>query len=397
MITAIFVTIFLVVIYFDYKAYRRWFSCWRRFWRGIVVTLLSIANFLPLAVMAMFKVFRDNAEWQTSFVSWIFTIYLIVTLSRLVFYCIVFAVKPSSVANAVAILSAATVFGVLVYGMAVTRADIIVEEVEIRHKDIPTTFDGYKIVHFSDLHIGSLLDAEREIDSLVDIINRQDGDLVVFSGDLVHIRHSELKEKVSQRLAAIRSRDGVVAVLGNHDVGVYVKDTVALPSEENVRLLSAKIADMGWRLLCDSTLYIKRGTDSVAVTGVAFSDELLEYKHSFNVPDKFSAATLYESLPDSIFNITVSHLPQLWDKLKEGKKSDLTLAGHVHAMQMKCRIGTLALSPAMLMYSEWSGLYGNEEEGYLYINDGIGSVGYYMRIGANPTVTVYTLKCSRSE
>ncbi len=392
MITTIFVAIFLVVIYFDYKACRRWFVDWRACWRRIVVALLTMANLLPLGVMAMFKLFRDNAEWQTTVASWVFTIYVIVTLVRLTFYVIAFVAKSSSIAMIVATATSAAVCATLVYGVAVTRADIVVEEFEIYHKDIPAAFDGYKIVHFSDLHIGSLLDAEREIDNLVEIINRQEGDLVVFSGDLVHIRHSELSERVSQKLSAIQSRDGVVAVLGNHDVGVYVKDTITLPRAENVRLLTDKIVDMGWTLLCDSTLYVRRGADSVAVTGVAFSDALLEYRHSFNVPDKFDATHLYESLPDTIFNITVSHLPQLWDKLKDGRKSDLTLAGHVHATQIKCRIGSVVLSPAMAMYSEWSGLYGSDAEGYLSINDGIGSVGFCMRVGANPTVTLYTLR-----
>ena len=99
----------------------------------------------------------------------------------------------------------------------------------------------------------------------------------------------------------------------------------------------------------------------------------------------FDVSGIYENVPDSVFNITVSHLPQLWHSLCS--YSDLTLSGHIHAMQMKIA----GISPAALMYDEWSGLY-ERAEGKLYINDGIGSVGFFARIGARPEVTVITLK-----
>ena len=396
MITTIFITLFVVILFLDYRLYKRWIKFWNRPLRYLLITLLVVANFLPLVMMLLFKMSQDNVAWQTHLASWIFTVYIIVTLVRLLFYVALFTIRRTTVGVAVGVLSAAAMLGLLVYSIVVTRTAIEVERVEIRHADIPSAFDNYRIVHFSDLHIGSMLDSDAELDTLVGIINRQDADLVVFSGDLVHIRHNELNDVVAQKLASICSRDGVVAVLGNHDTGVYVKDSVALPRDVNMAALSEKIAAMRWRLLADSTIYIGRGRDSIAVTGVAFSQQLLEYRHSFIVPDMFCGESLYENLPDSIFNITVSHLPQLWERLKGRNKADLTLAGHVHAMQMKCCIGDVSLSPAMLMYREWSGLYGSADDGYLYVNDGIGSVGYYMRIGAHPRVTVLTLHMSVS-
>ena len=101
----------------------------------------------------------------------------------------------------------------------------------------------------------------------------------------------------------------------------------------------------------------------------------------------YDVGRVYKTVPDNIFNITVSHLPQLWYSLCDGGYSDLTLSGHIHSMQFKL----FSYSPAMLMYDEWSGLY-EREKGKLYINDGIGSVGFFARVGANTEITVITIK-----
>lgn len=392
MITMIFIGLFALILLLDYRLYKCVLLQMCAVVRRTIAIVLGVANFLPLIMMMLFTLSSDNVEWQTVLAGWIFTLYVVVTLVRLAFYAPFFLMGRGKRAVIFAATMATAVATLLIYSIVVTRTAIVVEEVEVSHSEIPTSFDGYRIVQFSDLHIGSLLNAEREVDDLVSIINAQNADLVLFSGDLIHIRHSELSGRVAQRLAAIRSRDGVVAVLGNHDTGVYIKDSIALPREENMAALSQKIADMDWTLLCDSTIYVRRATDSIAVSGVAFSEALLDYKHSFITPDTYSADGLYNTMPDSIFNITITHLPQLWERLKEGRRADLTLAGHVHAMQMKLSICDMEFSPAMLMYGEWSGLYGDANEGYLYVNDGIGSVGYYMRIGANPRITLLRLR-----
>ena len=99
-------------------------------------------------------------------------------------------------------------------------------------------------------------------------------------------------------------------------------------------------------------------------------------------------SSVYKDIPDSVFNITISHLPQLWHAICDTGYSDLTLSGHIHSMQIKIA----SLSPAALMYEEWTGLY-KRDKGYLYINDGIGCVGYLARIGARPEITVIELRC----
>ena len=87
-------------------------------------------------------------------------------------------------------------------------------------------------------------------------------------------------------------------------------------------------------------------------------------------------------------------MPQLWDNIRELHPADLTLAGHVHAMQIAIQVGQWRISPSMLLYKRWSGLY-QEGEQYLYINDGIGYGLYPMRIGARPEITIFELKSTK--
>ena len=342
-----------------------------------------MANLLPLGVMAMFKLFRDNAEWQTTVVSWVFTIYVIVTLVRLTFYVIAFVAKSSSIAMIVATATSAAVCATLAYGVAVTRADIVVEEFEICHKDIPAAFDGYKIVHFSDLHIGSLLDAEREIDNLVEIINRQEGDLVVFSGDLVHIRHSELSERVSQKLSAIQSRDGVVAVLGNHDFMIYGFDG-NLDREKAVDdLADFQTNVLGWNLLRNESIVIA-AEDSSKITfiGVDNANYCNQGFRTIHRGDLKKAMAGTEG-----FRTLLSHDPSHWNaEVIPDTDIPLTLSGHTHSAQ----ISFFGWSPAKWSFNEIAGRYdkGNQT---LYINVGLGCTAPF-RIGVNPEVTVMTLR-----
>ena len=187
----------------------------------------------------------------------------------------------------------------------------------------------------------------------------------------------------------------VYSSIGNHDTGIYILDTVILPKNENRQLLLDKERSLGWTILDDTTTYIRRGCDSISISGISFSDELHEFRHLTNIPD-FDISQTYENVPEEMFNITVSHIPQLWNSIIACGYGDLTLAGHVHGMQVKLRIFGHDISPAKLFYNEWSGLYERNEH-RLYINDGIGYVGMFIRAGVRPEVTVITLKSSKSE
>ena len=125
----------------------------------------------------------------------------------------------------------------------------------------------------------------------------------------------------------------------------------------------------------DSTEYIHRSNDSIALTGISFTKEQKEQRHSAKAAD-MEIEHAYDGVPAETFNITLSHIPQHWDDIVAQKRADLTLSGHVHAMQMKLPTKEgRGISPSRILYKRWSGLY--EEQGrWLYINDGIGCIMY---------------------
>ena len=382
MITAVFILVALLTLLSDWVAYSRSGR------KVAVAIVLIVLNIIPVISIALTALCNDNTQPLMHITSWSLTIYTIATLVRIALYFGWFICR-SRVVGAVLAL---TIFAVLASSLINTRRAIVVKERTISHNAIPESFNGFRIALFSDLHIGSLIAPEREISALVKRINEQRADMVIFAGDMLHIRHTELTEGIANILSRIDAPHGVYAVLGNHDTGTYIKDSTALSMDENIACFNTKIGQMGWHLLRDSTIYAVRGRDSLAVTGIDYTYALLAYKHSFNTPNSFSATEIFAQVPDSLFNIAISHLPQLWQPISSSNSAELTLSGHVHATQIAVNIFGKRLSPAMLMYKHWSGAYEDERGNHLYITDGIGSVGFYLRIGANPEITLIELQ-----
>lgn len=394
MITAISIILLLATILFDYLACRhiaRHTSS--KTLARIIISFCAITDSLPLVVVALMSglFFGDNSPCLSDAAMWTTTLYCLTTLPRLALYVGLSIFRNRTVARISGAVLATAVFALLLVSITNTRTNLVVKSLRLQYDNLPPSFDGYRIALISDLHIGAMLDAPKYTRHIVDTLNSLRADMVVFGGDLVNIRHTELSAPIEHILSAIRATDGVVAVLGNHDTGIYIKDTLATPRPENTERVCASMRRMGWRLLRDSTIYVHRNNDSIAVTGLDFPDSLLVLRHKFSFDESvYDLSRVYADIPTSTFDITVSHMPQLWHEIMAVGRGDLVLSGHVHAAQMKAEWHSLRLSPAMLMYKEWSGLY--EADGRrLYINDGIGNVGFYMRIGARPEITVLEL------
>ena len=381
MVHAIFILVAALTLWGDYTAWKRW-------GRGrITATILLILNVLPLLMMLIMFITKDNTQPLMTFSSWMLTLYTTATLARLALYFgwLVWRRLWLGV-----ILCLCTIV-ILSNGIINTRTQLVVKNITIRDSRIPASFDGFRIAFFSDLHIGSLISPEREISTLVDNINNQHADIVIFGGDLINIRTNELTDNILSHLARINSEYGTYAVLGNHDTGTYIKDSLTTSTDSTKRAMCDAFDRIGWHLLRDSTVFVSRCGESIALTGVDFSNELLEYKHSFAAPESFSTLSELAMLPDTLYNIALSHLPQLWEAISAGDFAELTLSGHTHATQIALDIFGIRLSPAMVMHSHWSGLY-DDGQNKLYITDGIGCVGFNMRLGANPELTVLELK-----
>ncbi len=272
-------------------------------------------------------------------------------------------------------------------GALINRFRIDVKEVTVEIAGLPKEFDGYKILQFSDFHTGTYGDSNTFINKVAERINALDADAVVFTGDIVNARSSEIDPHVSS-LARIKARDGVYAIFGNHDYGDYAD----WPSEE-VKAASRKhlrdaIGSMGWRLLLNETAMVRRGNDSIAIIGVENIGD-----RPFPIYGSFAAA--YPTPGDAVTKILLTHNPAHWvDSIAENGDVNvpLTLSGHTHAMQVEL----FGWSPAVWRYPTWGGLYSDKDSKHnLYVNIGLGTVGFPSRIGATPELTVITLRSKK--
>ena len=388
MIIAITIIFVFLGVYLDFKAYSRISKA--KISKFIKYTYLSVVAVSYLLIsstpLVMYHFINENnSTFMMKFSMALLTVFLALSVPRMLFnVMLLLSKKRFWMWTSVAVSSFMFIF--FLYSIFVTRTDYNIKEVKLYYDNLPDGFDGYRLAFISDIHIGTMLDASNELEGLFEMIDEAGVSAVFFGGDMVNVHHSEVDEYILGAFSRLKPRDGVLMVFGNHDTGAYMKNSSEAKRSDNMASLEQKMQSTGWVVLRDSTVYIHKGNDSIAVTGIDYSEKLLKFKHSMDAVDCVDFGHIYNNVDDSLFNITISHLPHLWHLLCDGGYSDLTLSGHIHAMQMK--IGSL--SPARFMYKEWSGLY-ESEKGKLYINDGIGCVGYLARFGARPEITVIEL------
>lgn len=382
------ILIALLGLFLDFKAYGRISKfCTTKLSKlaYIAVAALSYLLIMLVPVVMYFCISEENSAFMMKFSMGMLTAFLALFLPRQLFnIMLLMSKKRVWMWTSVAVSSFVSIL--FIYSIFVTRTDYNIKEVKLHYDNLPAGFDGYRIAFISDIHIGTMLDAESELEDIFRMVNEAGVDAVLFGGDMVNVHHSEVDGNIMNMFSSLKPRDGVFMVFGNHDTGAYMKNSTEVSRMLNMDSLELKMQRAGWVVLRDSTVYIHKGGDSISITGIDYGEELLKYKHSLDAVNCVDFAHIYNNVGDSVFNITVSHLPQLWHSISDSGYSDLVLSGHIHAMQMKF----FSFSPAQLMYKEWSGLYENEK-GKLYINDGIGCVGYLARIGARPEITVIEL------
>lgn len=272
------------------------------------------------------------------------------------------------------------VWYVLVFGSFVGFNKVEVRHITYTSDNLPEAFDGYRIVHFSDVHLGTF-DASR--DDLparaVDIINAQKADLIAFTGDLQNMRPSEIAP-YEALLASLKARDGVVSVLGNHDYAHYVKASEA-EKAANVREHIAAHRRLGWTLLMNGHRTIRRGADSIVVGGMENDGDGKRFSQAGDIGKTLAGVT------DSAFVVMLEHDPSSWRrKILPQSRAQLTLSGHTHAMQFE----VMDWSPASFVYDEWGGVF---YEGGRAINVSTGLGGFIpFRFGVPGEIVVIELR-----
>lgn len=267
----------------------------------------------------------------------------------------------------------------LLYGRIEGYRHFQVKEITFISPALPAAFDGYRIVQFSDLHLGGWEGKEKEVGKLVELLNDQQGDIIVFTGDLVNYYSFEL-DTFHHILSRLSAPDGVYSILGNHDYATYHTWDTENGAEQDLERLKENERSMGWRLLLNENVRLIRGDTCIALLGV----ENDGHPPFPQLGDYRKAALGCEEC----FKILLSHDPSRWREHVLAKTDiQLTLSGHTHGMQFA--IGSF--SPAKWAYREAAGLYA-EGNRALYVNVGSGSLLFPFRFGAWPEITVITLQ-----
>ena len=264
------------------------------------------------------------------------------------------------------------------YGFFIERNQCQIKNIEITSNEIPQSFNGYKIIHISDLHLHSFKGREKALQKFVNKINNQNADIVVFTGDLVSYGPWELNS-LDTILSKIKANDGVYSVLGNHDYSAYSNFPDSI-QWKYVDELKDRQFQMGWNLLLDENVSLIRDNDTISLIGV----ENISTHRSF-----LSYGNLQNAMKDSSgdYKILLSHDPTHWElEVKDTPEIDLMLSGHTHAMQFSI----LGWSPSSFIFNEVEGLFQNENQ-YLYVNIGLGETVMKTRIGAKPEITLIRL------
>lgn len=269
----------------------------------------------------------------------------------------------------------------IAYGALIERNMFKVREICITFEELPDSFDGYRIVHLSDIHARSFERRGKQLKKAVDMVNSLNPDLIAFTGDLITMGPDEL-DNHEMTLGMLKAADGVISVLGNHDYCIY-SDLEAPDKAKQVEKLIQAEKDMGWDLLLDDNRIIRRDNDSIAVIGVQNTSP------SRHFPSKGDLRKASEGTED-IFRILLTHDPMHWESEVLGKDYPLTLSGHTHAMQLSL----LGWSPSSLIFRQHRGLYAEKGQ-HLHVNTGLGETIFPARIGVRPEITLITLKAKK--
>ena len=355
----------------DWYIYRRYVSRWKQVWMRRLYWLPS--TLLLIGMFITFGTYEPRPEAMNR-LSLLLIVFLCINVPKAIF-ALLSPLCKSHIGVAIALFTMAY----LVFGATEGKQHFQVKEVTIESEALPRGFDGYRIVQLSDIHTGSWGNDTAPMLKAVNIINRLQPDLIVFTGDLVNNLASELDIFIPV-FSQLKAKHGVYSVLGNHDYSTYIKWDTPQRQEAQLDSLKAKQARMGWTLLNNRHVKLHQQNDSIALIGVENSGR----------PPFPDHARLSEAMTGTVgmFQILLSHDPSHWRREVLPKTDiQLMLAGHTHAMQTRI----FGFTPAQFVYPENDGLY-QEGEQMLYVNIGLGHLLYPMRLGAWPEITILTLK-----
>jgi len=284
---------------------------------------------------------------------------------------------------------AAVPFLSLIYGVTIGKYNYRVIKQHIFFPDLPDAFDGFTITQISDVHSGSF-DNPDKINYAIDLVNEQNSDMILFTGDIVNTDAKEMHPWIDTFKRIKKHEYGKYSVLGNHDYGEYVTWPSEAAKEENFQAIKDLYGQIDFKLMLNEHTFIEKGTDKIALIGVE------NWGTNFKKAGDVNLASA--NLTKEDFKILMSHDPSHWDIEVQNhpKHFQLTLSGHTHGFQFGIEIpGVIKWSPIQYIYKHWAGLYENLGR-YIYVNRGFGFHAYSGRVGIMPEITVLELKKAKN-
>ncbi len=268
----------------------------------------------------------------------------------------------------------------VVYGATAGISGLSVKHIDLEYDDLPDSFDGYRILQFSDAHLGSFNDWRRGFLARdVDSINAQKADLIVFTGDIQNIKPTEMTA-FTKEMSSLSAPDGVISILGNHDYSWYTREEAQTEARWRRQTINQQRV-WGWQVLLNEHVTLKRGQDSLVVAG----------EQNLIKPDSADLGKTLRGVGAEAFVVFLQHNPTAWRKyILHDRRNKLTLSGHTHGGQ----VSLLGFQPASLAYSECYGLF-SEGRQRLYVSSGIGALMPF-RLGMPPEIVVITLHKRKS-
>lgn len=401
----IFLSVIVAAELYAFQAIRAWVSPWRTSRRRLVKGIYWTVSALTIGLLLL-NIFEITDQWGRYakqmitvfiFLSFLSKLPVIVMLLiddlRRLFVLIANKISPVTKRDAgrsrflakAGLIAGGVPLATLTYGIVRNAYRYRRYAVDVPISGLPAAFDGFKIVQISDMHSGSWTRSE-PLKEAVNLINKEQGDIVCFTGDLVNNEAKEMLPFVDI-FKEVRGKYGVFSILGNHDYGDYRQWDSPEAKKANMELLYQTHADLGWDLLRDENRIVEIEGQKLALLGVE------NWGEAFRFPRKADLAKAWRGTEDCACKVLLSHDPTHWDaRVRPGYPDiDLTLSGHTHGFQFGIEIPGFRWSPAQYIYKQWAGLY-REGEQFLYVNRGLGFLGYPGRVGILPEVTVLTLR-----
>ena len=395
--------LFLFIEFYSYQAFRTLIKL-----RWVLISYQVISLLLLLFIVYSFTQF-DRSVGQTKQTMFTMGLMLLVYVPKIVLTLIMFGEDifriGASLLNyfmynaprkemmpdrrkfisQIALGLAAVPFLSLIYGIFEGKYNFKVIKQTVFFPDLPDAFDGFRITQISDVHSGSF-DNPEKINYAIDLINEQEADMILFTGDIVNTHAKEMHPWLETFNRIKEYKYGKFSILGNHDYGEYVTWPSEKQKDENFQEIKSLYGKIGFKLMLNEHTYIQKGDDKIALIGVE------NWGVNFKKAGDLNKAS--ENVHQDDFKVLMSHDPSHWEaEIKEHPKNfHLTLSGHTHGMQFGIEIpGYFKWSLAQYIYKQWAGLYENVGR-YVYVNRGFGFHAYPGRVGIMPEITVIELK-----